>query len=1153
MRLQRLNLTRYGKFTGFSIDFGERAAGRPDLHIVYGQNEAGKSTALAGFLDLLFGIERQSRFDFIHPYDTMQIGASLEFAGGVHDFVRIKRARNDLRNAAGDPVAEIMIASQLGGVGRDSYRAMFSLDDDTLEAGGESILASRGDLGQLLFSASTGLADIGRNLVNLRAEADGFYRFHARSGELADLKIRLAALKEQRDQIDTAASRYAQLVEDRERTRSQYDDAIAARAAIQSRIDEIRRQVGALPRLTALRAARERLQPLAGLPAAPAGWPEDLPNLQRDEHEILALSKAIDDDFGRREVELEGLVLDDAALLATDRLARLSNDLHPRHLTAEKDIPVRLGEVHEENLKISAILGRIGRDGEPDPSALVLGTATVGVLRDLIEKRSGLDAAIQSAANELAMAEHRHDEAAARLRGVAGDARTDEARLAAITQALTSSDGGDHVARRRIAERSRASKLEELAERLSALRPWAGEADQLAALAVPEPGIIEHWKSSVGAAQIECDRLDGEAQRLGADQTRLAVERAALAGIAGVVTDLDAAKVRTAREAAWAAHRRTLVPDSADAFEAALRHDDIIMNARLNHEADIAKLHQTSVDLARVEADLRIAEERFARATTRLRDMHNEIEDALAPLSLHGFTVARLEVWLRKRAQVLETRVNLRQAERDLREADADSQAVRMKLTKALTAANVVHDVAADTDELRTIAQTALDREAGFKILQADAVDRLRDLKLRKRGVETASENDRVWHTAWLDACSKCWLGEAAKVAVVRETLPALDDLDRALGRRASLLDRIAKMRDDQIAFARDVCAIASAMTGGCDSDAPLDLYRKITDRVNNARGILASRGAKTKELDDVRERRRIMAEKRAIHARRKAEMTGFYQVDALTDVAGKLSDVKEKAELERQIAEARRDILDALRLPSIEPAEIALDNADRSALEAELMELEGRLTDQDQRTQELYSAHSKATDQVDAVGGDGAVAMLEEQRRTTLLDIEDKARRYLRLRAGIVAAEHALRSYRRHHRSSMMARASEAFRMISRDAYSGLTSQPDRDSEVLIALAADGSSKVASELSKGTRFQLYLALRVAGYREFALSHSSVPFIADDIMETFDDFRAEEAIRLLASMADVGQVIYLTHHRHLCDIAQRVCPDIRVHELSAGP
>lgn len=130
-----------------------------------------------------------------------------------------------------------------------------------------------------------------------------------------------------------------------------------------------------------------------------------------------------------------------------------------------------------------------------------------------------------------------------------------------------------------------------------------------------------------------------------------------------------------------------------------------------------------------------------------------------------------------------------------------------------------------------------------------------------------------------------------------------------------------------------------------------------------------------------------------------------------------------------------------------------------------------------------------------------------------------------------------------------MMTRASESFSLISRGAYSGLATHPMNDSEILIANGSDGTSKVASELSKGTRFQLYLALRVAGYHEFARSHSAAPFLADDIMETFDDFRAEEAFRLLAGMSTVGQVVYFTHHRHLCEIVKVVEPRVIIHDL----
>lgn len=244
-----------------------------------------------------------------------------------------------------------------------------------------------------------------------------------------------------------------------------------------------------------------------------------------------------------------------------------------------------------------------------------------------------------------------------------------------------------------------------------------------------------------------------------------------------------------------------------------------------------------------------------------------------------------------------------------------------------------------------------------------------------------------------------------------------------------------------------------------------------------------------------------------------------------------------------------QHEILEAMRLSDITEAGRILDTADRPALEAELIELKARFDDQDRRCHELFATRSQAIDQVEAIGGDSKVAEIEERRRTTLLEIQDGAERYLQLRAGTVAMEQALRAYRERHRSSMMKRASAAFRTVSRGAYSGLAAQPGKDGETLIALSEGGGSKSANELSKGTRFQLYLALRVAGYHEFVRARSPVPFIADDIMETFDDFRAEEAFRLFADMAGVGQVIYLTHHQHLCDIARKVCPDARLHRI----
>ena len=118
----------------------------------------------------------------------------------------------------------------------------------------------------------------------------------------------------------------------------------------------------------------------------------------------------------------------------------------------------------------------------------------------------------------------------------------------------------------------------------------------------------------------------------------------------------------------------------------------------------------------------------------------------------------------------------------------------------------------------------------------------------------------------------------------------------------------------------------------------------------------------------------------------------------------------------------------------------------------------------------DLFADHSKALDAIESVGGDASVARLEEERQTILLDIEEKALRHIRLKVGIAAAGRALHAYRDKHRNSMMIEASNAFHTISRGAYTSLTTRPDKDSEVLIGLAASGGSKLAAEMSKGTR-----------------------------------------------------------------------------------
>lgn len=1159
MRLRRLDLIRYGRFTDYSVDFGERAPGAPDLHIIYGPNEAGKSTLFSAWLDLLYGIGMQSPFNFLHPYPTMRIGGILELSGGAREMARIKRPQNSLLDAHEQPVAENSILGELGGVDREAYRTMFSLDDDTLEEGGENILKARGDLGQLLFSGSSGLADLSHKITNLHAEADAFYRSHARSGQLHDLQKELVRRKQEKDQIDTQASKYAELAEDRRRSKARYDELTANRGQIQARKDEIQRLLSARPRLAKLRSLREQLAPLEELPSPPVGWTEELSVLRDDEIKLETKIQANAEEIKQSASASDEIVVDETALRMAGKPDEITS-LRARYMTADKDLPDRREKLRELDFAVLSHLHQLEREGEAEPERLVLSASTVERLRELIESHSGVETTKNKAVEELAEAGLRLKEAAEKLDSANGAAAADterEAHFWNLKEALSALRASDHVARRRLAERACVAARAMVSDSLAGMTPWKGELDELVAMTLPDPETIQKWKMAQENIREKCGQQSREIERLKSEGARLSTQQDALSSVTGVVTDQEAAEIRAERDHAWAEHRGCLDADSADRFEELLRRDDSVGAQRFGHIAELTQLHEAAKSFKIAQSDLVRAEELYAQTVAEAEKLARDLAKAmtaLSPMLPPDWSLAQLEAWIAGRKKALEARVALRTAEWDLEQAQKDSRVARERLAASLEPLHAPLPADAEEAALVAAAQSVVDQDAQMKRLREAHDERRRELRSRERALERAGTKKGQWDSAWKEICGSCWLGEhgaAPTIASVRGALTVTAKLAADLKERTMLAERIGKMEADQTAYRNELRSLADQLQiAGAESLAVMELDRVVHDRIRKAEFDNAQKSKELDRLNAARGMSRKLAEKRLAHDRRKHEMTSFFGVSTLTELASKFDQVSARNSLRREAAEVLQDILDGLRLIDIREAEAALDRADQAAQEMELAEISAKSESVEQEWRDSYAEYKAAEHQIEAIGGDAKVAAIEEQRSTILVEIQEGARRYMRLRAGAVAMEQALRFYRERHRSSMMARASEALSIISRGAYTHLTTQPEKDSEVLVAIAANKSSKLVTEMSKGTRFQLYLALRVAGYFEFAKARSPVPFIADDIMETFDDFRAEEAFRLFAQMAGTGQVIYLTHHRHLCEIAREVCSTVHVHDLS---
>ncbi|MDT8453017.1 MAG: AAA family ATPase, partial [Gammaproteobacteria bacterium] len=83
MKIMQLNLAAFGPFTDRLLTFDQENIG---FHIVYGSNEAGKSSSLRGLKALLYGIDVRSTDNFIHANDKLLINGCLKNADG-HELV----------------------------------------------------------------------------------------------------------------------------------------------------------------------------------------------------------------------------------------------------------------------------------------------------------------------------------------------------------------------------------------------------------------------------------------------------------------------------------------------------------------------------------------------------------------------------------------------------------------------------------------------------------------------------------------------------------------------------------------------------------------------------------------------------------------------------------------------------------------------------------------------------------------------------------------------------------------------------------------------------------------------------------------------------------------------------------------------------------
>jgi uncharacterized protein YhaN len=258
MKLRTLFLKAFGPFSDQTLDF----SGPANLHLIYGPNEAGKSSALRAITDLRYGIPSRSKDDFVHEFKNMRVAGCFEDVAGRAVGLSRRKGNNDTLSGAdpasgaalpGGVVSPEVLLALTGGVGREQFETMYGLNSAHLRKGGQLLMQGEGELGAALFEASTGSAGIKRMLETLQLDAKKYF---APRGQLP-------ILNEAARQLDEAKHRYKLAIVKPEQWKTLKQAHEAARSHLATVRAELAGRRGRLAELAELRAVEPLLQALA--------------------------------------------------------------------------------------------------------------------------------------------------------------------------------------------------------------------------------------------------------------------------------------------------------------------------------------------------------------------------------------------------------------------------------------------------------------------------------------------------------------------------------------------------------------------------------------------------------------------------------------------------------------------------------------------------------------------------------------------------------------------------------------------------------------------------------------------------------------------------------------------------------------------------
>lgn len=1149
MRLLTLDLERYGPFTGKHLAF------RPDarLHVVFGPNEAGKSSSLNAVTDLLFGVKPRSSDDFLRPGKEMRLGATVRNGGGKElAFIR-RKLKPLLSDAAGSPLEDDALAPFLGGLSRDVFRRAFGLDAETLRKSAEELKESSGELGAALFSAASGLRGISEIKAALEREADGIFaaraskdrafyqaldRFEAARKALREHETRAGSLKALQDALTGQEARGKAITERR-----------TTISLERSTLDRLRR---AAPILRKIDATEAELAMLGALPAAPEGVGTKLIA------SVAALRSAeiAATDAAQREAllaqALAEIILDQATLDHAEEIGRLQVTLGEYRKGAE-DLPA----LHrDESETTRALQGLAVRLGLPDVDTLLArqpGDAACAHVSELVAAGRKLELA---QATQRADLQRERETLARRQQGGSSEMLHDPApfseRLKALSALLSDAEAADRLAG------EIATETAPLMHAAARLHPPLGDLSALAGKPLPSRETLAAFGKRFGDIDERIRAAQQAREATQKDLTDLTARLASLAHGGDLPTPERIATARAARDAHWNAVRAAAFGEDgapqgaslashAAGFEITRNEADALADAAITDAHRVANHGEWTRQKQRLDADL-IAHQRT------LNDLAREKQDVLAdwaalwaPAGVAPLSPAEMTGWLATVAGLLERHGTLMARQEH-------AQIIASRITASLPQlaaliANLGLPAMPGLPVAATFARAEIEIRRLHDIWQASrtaealTADLKTRIQLAEAGAKAKEAELDTWRVRFSAALPRLGLAETATLTEAEASLVAWRECPALLDKRDGLKRRIDGIRRDATAFRQAVGEVATRLAPEVTGE-PEAVLRHLVQHLTVMREARTRRAAMMTRIEEARAATETAdASHKAAEAQLRLLATPLNLApDTALDALGEaLAGRDERA---GHLRRHRQELANAADGRDEADLRAALADVSLETMDADIARLEEESRQLEREGQEVFAAAREAAARIDALGGSAIAEFALQQRRNAETEMREAAREWAVLSLGAAMIGTAISRQRQGRQAPLMARAGTHFATLTGGRYLSLgQSFDENDVPYLVGNRADGTEINIDAMSEGTSDQLYLALRLAYIEDYAARAEPPPFLADDLFASFDDARTAHGLKALAALGERVQPILFTHHRFVVDLALRELGD----------